>query len=56
MKCFVNKEQRNEQFVSTSVGGISSMQAHYHIKTFRNEDASIVIFLSKHSGTFIVVR
>jgi hypothetical protein len=55
MKSFVNKE-RDEQFVFTSVGRILSMQAHYHIKTFRNEDTIIVILLSKHSGTLNVVR
>ena len=40
----------------TSVGQILSMQAHYRIKGFRNEDTTIVIILSKHSGTLNVVR
>jgi len=51
VKCFVNKEQRNEQFVFTSVGQILSMQAHYRIKAFRNEDTTIIILIRKHSGT-----
>jgi len=34
----------------------TSMQAHYHIKTFRNEDTTIVLILSKHSGTLNGVR
>ena len=51
MKCFVKKEQRNQEFVFTSVRRIPSMQAQYHIKTFRNVDTTIALILSKHSGT-----
>jgi len=50
------KKQRNEQLVFTSVGQILSMQAYYCIKVCRNEDTTIVILLSKHSGTLNAVR